>query len=103
MPVISAFVPILVFIVTYHVLARWWKTPEGRNVMALALLLMMFSLVIIIRRAGFPDAARLMTDGLFYLVGVTFLWRTGLLLRAQGFLGHKERRQLHEERPADRG
>lgn len=104
-PVAAAFVPILVFILTYHVVARWWKTPEGQNVMTLAVLLMLFSLVILIRRAGHPDAARIMTDIIFYLVGVTFLWRTGLLLRAQGFLGRRERRHPHpdDERPGARG
>lgn len=92
-PVAVGAAPILVFVVTYCLLARWWRSQEGQNVILLSVLLLILASLSAVSRAGLPDLARTLASIVWCGVGVVYVWRTGLLLRAQGFLGRKERRQ----------
>ena len=95
LPVAIGTAPILVFVVTYCILARWWTTQEGQNVILLSVLLLLLASLAIVSRAGFPELARTLASILWCCVGGVYVWRTGLLLRAQGFIGRAERRR-HE-------
>lgn len=86
-----ATVAIVGFVATYWLLARWWRTQEGQNVILLSGLLIVLAGIGFARRAGLPPLAADILVGLAWSgVAVAYVWRTGLLLRAQGIL-HRRR------------
>lgn len=74
------------FVLIYSVVARWWRSQEGQNVMLMSLLILAAVNVGIIGRAGHIDLARALGAGVWWGVAVVYVWRTWLLLRAQSFL-----------------
>lgn len=98
-PVAIGTAPILVFVLIYCVVARWWRSQEGQNVVLLSVLLLLLASLSIVSRAGFPELARTLASILWCGVGAIYVWRTGLLLRAQGFIGDVERRPDPHDQP----
>ena len=87
---------VLMFVVGYHIAARWWVTPEGRNVMLLSLVILVFAIVGSLSRYGVipPDALPYVTAALWVGVACAYAWRTVLMLKAQGFWRDSERRDF---------
>jgi len=93
LPLALGAVPILVFVVAYGMLARWWTSQEGQNVILLSVLLLILAALSVVGRAGYPELARTLASIAWYGVGAVYVWRTGLLLRAQGFIGRRKRKR----------
>lgn len=64
---------------------HWWRSAEGRNVMSLAVIVGCLALIGVVRGLLGDRFADLLAVGAWTAVGVIFLWRSSLLLRAQGF------------------
>ena len=75
---------VLVFILTYMVIARWWRSQEGQTIVILSVLIVLAASIGITRRYGFPAIANVMAIVVWSGVFVVYLWLTALLLRAQG-------------------
>ncbi len=82
----------VLFIPTYALVARWWKSQEGQNVMLLMFWIFMAMIAGMVGRAGYLDASRIMGIIIWNGVGLTLLWRWYLLLRAQGITQMLHRR-----------
>lgn len=61
----------IVFLVTYNLVARWWKSAEGRTLMGVAVVLVMFG----VHGMGWPAQ-----DGLMF-AAVAHLAAGGLMVR----------------------
>ncbi|MCE7081141.1 hypothetical protein [Streptomyces sp. ST2-7A] len=75
----------VVFCVAYHVLARWWRSPEGRHLMAGAAALGAlggYTVAIMVWPDAVP-ALRWVRAGLVLALAVLLAQRTVLLWRAQ--------------------
>lgn len=72
------------FVVTYHILARWWETPVGQNVMLLMFALAAtFDLWFLNRILDRPDWMVWPFAALVVTIGTAVWWRWALLLKAQ--------------------
>lgn len=86
------------FVIAYTIIARWWRTQEGQNVVLLSVLILAAASIGFLRRLGFPDLANVLAALVWTGVAVSYVWMTGLLFRAQGVHRMLNRRR---RRPAD--
>jgi cytochrome bd-type quinol oxidase subunit 2 len=83
--VIADFIASLAFCVTYHVLARWWKTEFGKSLMIYQIL-MTLTLGLAIPRIIFGisssifEWARLIV---FAVLPIAVVWRMVIMIKAQ--------------------
>jgi hypothetical protein len=90
-------IPSTLFVVVYHVLARWWETAVGRNVMLLmAALAATFDLWFLNRILDRPEWMLWALAGLVILVGSAIWWRLYLLVRAQREYQPSDRNHQHQ-------
>ncbi|QJD53976.1 membrane protein [Streptomyces phage Galactica] len=75
----------LLFVSAYAVLARWWRTYEGRVMMgkAVAIGLLALYTFIVIKVAPESDAMRWARVGLVAIIGVFMLFQTARLISNQ--------------------
>lgn len=84
------------FVVTYHILQRWWETAVGRNIM-----LMMASLAAITDLAlvnvilGRPVWLRVVFWALYLVIGTAAWWRLYLVVQAYRSERQSARHALH--------
>lgn len=72
------------FVVTYHVLARWWESAVGRNVMLLmGSLAAVFDLWLLNRLLDRPEWMLWVFGVLLAIIGSAVWWRLYLLVKAQ--------------------
>ena len=73
-----------VFVIVYHVLARWWESPMGQNIMLLMFsLAALADLLLVNVLLGRPDWMRWVFLALYVVVGSAIWWRVALLVKAQ--------------------
>lgn len=71
------------FVVTYHVLQRWWETPFGRNIMTLmSALAGLADAALVNNLLGRPDWMRVVFLALYVTIGTAALWRLFLLVES---------------------
>lgn len=70
------------FVISYGFLVPWWRSPIGRNMMAMAVAhLIVFSLIIANLWFGLDWAGRPFVRALVYAsIAVIFAWRTSIFL-----------------------
>ena len=72
------------FVFAYHILAKWWETAVGRNVMLLmGALAAVFDLWLLNIMLGRPDWMVWVFGPLLALIGGSIWWRLRLLVKAQ--------------------
>jgi hypothetical protein len=72
------------FAAIYHVLARWWDTAVGQNIMLLmASLALLTDAVLANLLLGRPEWMRWVFLALYVAIGTAAWWRLGLLVKAQ--------------------
>lgn len=72
------------FAFVYHILARWWDTAVGQNIMLLmASLALLTDAVLANNLLGRPDWMRWVFLTLYVAIGTAAWWRLGLLIKAQ--------------------
>lgn len=100
-----AIAAVLVFIIAYNWAAKWSSTPEGRNVMLLSVIILIFALIGQLSRYGVipPYTLPYVVSTLWVGVTVAYLRRTVLMLRAQGFWRDSERRDRFDKGSPDQG
>jgi len=77
-------VPTTLFVIVYHVTARWWETSMGQNIMLLMFsLAALADLLLVNVLLGRPDWMRWVFLALYVAVGTATFWRLGLLIKAQ--------------------
>ena len=82
------------FVVVYHVLARWWESGMGRNMMVLVGgLAAVCDLVFLYIAVGHPGWMVYVFSGLYFVIGTTVWWRLGILVREQRAPRKPERRE----------
>ncbi len=76
---------VLGFVLLYASLAPWWRTPIGRNIMALAVAhLLVFALISANLIWGLDWAGRQgVRVATFATIGLIFIWRAAILVREQ--------------------
>lgn len=101
----AAIIAVAGFVACYNLAARWWSTPEGQNVMLLSVVVVTFAMVGQLTRYGVipMTVAPYVSACLWVAVTVTYIWRTILMLKAQGFWRSSERRTQFDKGPADQG
>jgi hypothetical protein len=84
------------FIVVYHWSALWWRSHDGRHVMAfmasLAMVLDLAMLRLVVGRPEWFEAVRTLT---FVTIPVVLSWRFAILIKAQ----FSSRRQVQGDSP----
>lgn len=92
----------LVFIAAYALLARFWESQEGLNVMLLAVIIFLAVLVRVIGLGGSVDVSRILGIMVWFGVAGVLFWRTALLMRAQGVHRMLNRRLWRPRKKRDR-
>lgn len=96
---VAAWCASLMFLAAYSVMARWWRSSEGQNIALGALWIVVLASIGFLRRVGVdPMVVDFLAALAWAGVALTFVWRTGLVLRAQGFLGQHRRPDPHDEK-----
>ena len=73
-----------VFVIVYHVLAAWWRTPVGINIMALlASIAVTLDLALVFNLTTPPWWLPLLAAFLYFVMGTVIWWRLALLVSAQ--------------------
>ena len=95
---VAAWCAAVMFIGAYSVMARWWKSGEGQNIALGAVWIVVLASIGFLRRIGTdPQVVDALAAAAWAGVAITFVWRTGLVLRAQGFLGQHKRPDPHDQ------
>lgn len=72
------------FTVVYHVTARWWETPMGRNIMLLiGSIAVVLDLALLFNMLGRPDWMRIALAVAYALIGTAIWRRLTILIDAQ--------------------
>lgn len=78
------------FLAVYMTVAPWWRSQEGQNVVLLSAVIVLAAALAIVGRLGFLDVARVGAIVVWTTVAIAYVWRTGLVLRAQGILRRRK-------------
>lgn len=92
-----AAVTALSFALSYGFLVSWWRSPIGRNMMAMAVAhVAIFTLIVLNLWFGLDWAARPIVRVTIYAsIAVIFAWRTAIFL-GQHFAARKEQKESQD-------
>jgi len=81
--VISALIA-TAFVTVYHLSALWWRSPDGRHVMAfMAALALVLDLAVLRLFVGHPEWFETVRTFTFVVIPIVLGWRFSILLKAQ--------------------
>lgn len=82
--ILITFVASFIFVITYHLVAKWWSSEFGRSLMiyqvAMTIILGLSTLTAIFGRTGWIVAIGL---AVFLMIPIALIWRTVVLIKIQ--------------------
>lgn len=71
------------FLIEYMVLAPWWKSQVGKNVVLLTAIIIVAAALAIVGRLGWVEVARVGSVVVWFGVAAVYVWRIWMLAKAQ--------------------